>query len=287
MAAAEQSPEYRELMRSTEQWAVYQPYVNPAAAYLRGVILLNPINPADGPNDAEQARKSFERVAGTVRGNTFIKEDIRLAQAAAIGKKAAPHVWVMFENGQSPTFEQLNFAVPMPVAARQGGVTVRPVTVSLPRLAPQPPAYPALDVAAGSARAVTQSIGDLQAVMGSEYRQRLPGHLSAAVFEAVAKAAGISAVNALAGKKSGAAGLLLDVAATAAANVTSSDTRSWYSLPRDFQAARVPVPADGRLSIGARGGSGQTVAVPTDGSSIVYVKAQTPGSPLVVQVFRL
>jgi hypothetical protein len=58
-------------------------------------------------------------------------------------------------------------------------------------------------------------------------------------------------------------------------------------LPREFQAARVPTPANGQLNLRAIGGPGETVRVPTDRPSIVVVKAQNPGSPLTIQVHPL
>jgi hypothetical protein len=175
----------------------------------------------------------------------------------------------------------------MPVYARGGGVTVRPVTVSMPRMAFMPDAYQGIDVTGQGIRpATTVPVASIEGVMASEFRTRYNSLLAAAVFEAFAKAAGISVAN-VAGQRMGTAGLLLEIAATVAANVTSSDTRSWQALPREFQAARVPVPANGTLNLSAIRGPSGTVQVPADRSSIVVVKAQAPGSPLTIQVHPL
>lgn len=283
LSNAAADPAVREQLQALERWGSYRPFVNPAATYVQSVMLLN----SAVPGDAEIARNGFERVMGIVGRTSLLQEDMALARAATTGRRPAPQVWVIFEDGQSPVFEQMNILVPMPVAARGGGVTVRPVTVSLPRMVPQRNAYAALDVQAGQARSTTTTIGSIEAVMASEFRRRYPSLVAGAVLEALAKAAGMSAVNA-ASSRAGGFGVLLDAAATATANVTSTDTRSWYLLPREFQAARLAVPANGSLSLRARGGSAsQTISVPTDRSSVVHVKAQDPGSPLVVQVYRL
>jgi hypothetical protein len=287
---AQASPEVREQLQALDRWATYQPFVNPTGTYLRAIFLLN----SPVPGDAEQARTAFERVVGISGNNPVVAQDLAAARQAANGRRPPPQVWVIFENGQSPLFQQLNFTVPMPVYARGGGVTVRPVTVSMPRMVAQPSAYSAIQVTGQGAPATTLTVASIEGVMASEFRTRYNSLLAAAVFEAIAKAAMISGVNALtsAGRNSNstgmmALGLIADLAATAAANVTSSDTRSWYMLPREFQAARVPVPANGSLNLQAVGGPSERVTVPTGRSSIVLVKAQNPGSPLTVQVFPL
>ena len=287
---AQGSPEVREQLQALDRWATYQPFVNPTGTYLRALFLLN----SPVPGDAEQARNAFERVVGISRNNPVVAQDLAAARQAANGRRGPPQVWVLFENGQSPVFQQLNFTVPMPVYARGGGVTVRPVTVSMPRMVAQPNAYAGIEVSGQGGRATTVQVASVEGVMASEFRTRYNSLLAAAVFEAIAKAALISGVNAAtsAGRGSGSTGMLMvgilaEIAATAAANVTVSDTRSWYMLPREFQVARVPVPADGSLRLQAQGGPGETVTVPTGRSSIVLVKAQNPGSPLTVQVHPL
>lgn len=279
---AQNAPEVRAQQQVLDVYRAYQPFVNPAGSYLRAIYLLN----SQEPGDAEQARAAFQRVAAIANNPRVVREDAALAQRAASGQRGGRNVWVIFENGQSPIFDQLNFTVPMPVLARGGGVTIRPVTVSMPRMLFQPVAYERIEVTAGNGRHMTETVANIEAVMASEFRTRYPALLSAAVFEALAKAAGISAVNAAASRM-GTAGLLLDLAATAAANVTSSDTRSWYVLPREVQATRFAVPADGRVVLRAPGGQSATVTVPTDRGSIILVKAQSPGSPLIAQVHRL
>jgi len=282
LRAAEGSPEVREQLTALERYARYQPFVNPAGNFVRAVYLMN----TREPGDAGQARQAFERVAGISGNPRTVTEAMAMARRTEGGQRAGNQVWVIYENGQSPVFDQMNFTVPMPVMARGGGVTVRPVTVSMPRMLFQPGAYPSIEVSGGNARATTEMVASLEAVMASEFRTRYNGLLAAAVFEAVGKAVGISAANAL-GSQMGGWGVLLDIAATAAANVTSSDTRSWYMLPREFQAARIPVPANGQVTLRAAGGPQEVVTVPTDRSSLVVVKVQQPGAPLAVQVSPL
>ncbi len=279
---AQNSPEVREQLQALDRWRSYQPFVNPAGTYLRGLFLLN----SGVAGDAEQARTAFERVAGIAGNPRVVAQDLALARQAAEGRRTQPQVWVIFENGQSPLFEQLNFTVPMPVFMH-GGVTIRPVTVSMPRMVFQPSAYSAIEMRAGNQRATTVTVASIEGVMASEFRARYDALLAAAVFEAIAKAAGISLVGAATQQASPMLAILGDIAATAAANITQSDTRSWVILPREFQAARLPVPANGRLELRAPGGPSEVVQLPSGRSAVVLVKAQTPGSPLTIQVHPL
>ena len=276
------SSELQELQRSLADYGAFQPFLSPASTYLRGIYLLN----SGAPGDAEQARDAFRRVQGIANNPSVVAQDLAAATQAARGRRPAPQVWVIFENGQSPEFEQLNFTVPMPVLGASGQVSVSPVTVSIPRLAFRPNAYQSLTVTGQGAAVQTVTVASMRAVMASEYRARYDNLVAGAVVEALVKAVGVSAANA-ASSRMGQGGALLRMAAVGAANVTTSDTRSWQVLPAEFQAARVPTPASGKVQIAAPGGSGMIVDVPPGKSAIILVKAQTPGSPLRAQVLPL
>jgi hypothetical protein len=116
--------------------------------------------------------------------------------------------------------------------------------------------------------------------MRSEFQRRYPSILRAAVLEAVLK---IVLLNVAAQEQSGVALLV----ATVASNISTADVRSWTALPKDFQVARIETPKDGvvrlRTDSGAELGS---ATVPTDVSSIVWVKEMRPGSPPAIQVLR-
>jgi len=285
LAVAQDSPEVRDAQANAARYRSAAPFQNPAAFYLRGIYLLSRGNADRVADDADKAAQAFDTASSMAGRPRVIVEDLAAARQEARSGRRRPHqVWVLFENGQSPTFRQLNFTVPMPVLARQGGVTVRPVTVSMADIVFNPSSYRNLDISAGGARASTELVANFESIIAREFMEGSNARLTAAVFEAVAKAVGISAANAVGRRVGGIGGALLDVGATAAANITESDTRSWLMLPREIQAARVAVPSDGRVTISVPGGQQQTVSVPTGGSSIILVKAQTPISPLTVQV---
>jgi uncharacterized protein len=117
-------------------------------------------------------------------------------------------------------------------------------------------------------------------VMGSEFNRRYPSIIRNAVLEAALK---VVLMNVAAQEKSGIALL----AATVVSNVSVADVRSWSALPKNFQAARIETPKDGTVRLRTDAGVDLgTAQVPTDVSSIVYVKQERAGSPPAIQVLR-
>jgi hypothetical protein len=155
------------------------------------------------------------------------------------------------------------------------------MTLALPVLAQNAPAYAALQVTAGTTAVQTAPAGSFDAVMASEFNRRRPVILAEAVAEVLVK--NVTSEVAQQSKNP-----WLQLASTIVANVSTADTRSWIGLPKEFQAVRIDVPADGHLLLAAAGGQpiGEAT-VPTDKSSIVWVKAQQAGAHPAIQVFPL
>jgi hypothetical protein len=74
--------------------------------------------------------------------------------------------------------------------------------------------------------------------------------------------------------------------AIAGAALNIADTRTWTTLPKQFQAARVPTPADRRLALTA-GSTPLSVILEPGLVNVVYVKSITVGGPLMVSQFVL
>ena len=65
-----------------------------------------------------------------------------------------------------------------------------------------------------------------------------------------------------------------------------ADTRTWNSLPKEFQYARIATPANRELTISA-GGTQKTITVEPGSVNVVYVKSASPSAPLYVSQFAL
>jgi hypothetical protein len=267
LQSAQSDPAYRQAVTDMANYGAYKPFINPFATYLTGLYFLNT---ADG--NREKARNAFQRVRG-MSPSPLLNADYDLAAKPG---KFAPKTWVIFENGQGSTLVQYGITFPVPIVGRRSGVSV--ATVALPRLQENAPAAQGLVVGSGGQR--TTVVGNFDYVMRSEFQRRYPSIVRAAVLEAVLK---IVLLNVAAQEQSGVALLV----ATVASNISTADVRSWTALPKDFQVARIETPKDGvvrlRTDSGAELGS---ATVPTDVSSIVWVKEMRPGSPPAIQVLR-
>ena len=88
--------------------------------------------------------------------------------------------------------------------------------------------------------------------------------------------------------QAGPTGALLFRLATAVTQmaINIADTRTWRSLPKEFHYARLPTPADRRLTLSA-GATAHTVALEPASVQVVYVKSTGAYSPLLVSQFVL
>jgi uncharacterized protein len=274
--SAQNDQTYRAVQAELGQYANYKPFINPAASYLRAIYLLNN---ADTASDFETARSELKRVADMTGPSPAVQADLALATAGKKGSK--PYTWVVFEDGQAPTFAQYNITFPVPVVGRGGHVGSGVVTVAMPRMVFHAPAAPCVDIVGGGAQTSTTPIGDFDRVMASEFSRRQPAIMTRMVLEAVLKA-GLQTAASQTGNG------LLQLAAVVVSNVSTADTRSWTALPKGFQAARVDAPKDGMVHLRIDGGVDLgNIPMPPDQASIVYVKELASGGKPSIQVFRL
>lgn len=268
LQAAKSDATYQQVMREMGQFGGYAPFVNPFATYLTGLYFLNTAD-----RNPERARNAFSRVRATAGPSAVLNGDYDLATKR---EKFSPKTWVIFENGQGSTLSEYSLQVPIPIVGKRSGASV--VRVAMPRLQENAPATRGLLV--GDAGTPTSVVGNFDYVQRSEFERRYPSILALAVAEVAVKAV---AQNLAAQEKSG----FMLVAAQVASQVSSADTRSWSALPKEFQAARIEAPKNGQVRLRTAEGAEIGVAtVPSDASSIVYVKAMRPGSRASIQVLR-
>ena len=64
--------------------------------------------------------------------------------------------------------------------------------------------------------------------------------------------------------------------------MNTADTRSWETLPKEFQVAQIPMPSDRKVHVnlkGAFGGPSFDVSIPaTCRSAVLYVSAPSPNN---------
>ncbi len=259
-----------------EGFRFYADYVNPFTVYLDGLYFLHA---GTGNSDLEHARKSLQRVQETSGTNKFIQADLL---AAENGTPSTKCTYVIFETGEAASLDQVRIDVPIIL------FKVSYVGVAFPKLAFHDNFASELTVTAGAAQERTTLIASMDAVIAQDFRNEWPVVLSKAIVSAVAKGVAAYAVNAGAEHVSEVAGWISKVGtAVAQMAVNIADTRSWTTLPKEYQVACVPTPADRKLVLSAPGVAPVEVALVEGTVNVVCVRSMTTGSPLLVSQFKL
>ncbi|MCB1125391.1 MAG: hypothetical protein KDM81_02770, partial [Verrucomicrobiae bacterium] len=143
-----------------------------------------------------------------------------------------------------------------------------------------------LETAAGPV--TTAPLASMDSVVAQEFRNEWPAILTRTLISAVVKGAASYGIVSAARQQGDAAGLLAGIGtAILQAAVNVADTRSWTTLPKEWQVARFPTPPDRVVVL--RTPDGRTASVPLiDGVvNVVYVRAVTAVGPLKIGQFRL
>lgn len=267
--------EFREL----DSWAVYPDFVNPYTDYMHSMFFF--LSGAGG-SDLGKARESIRRVVGMAPGNKYIKTDLAVIDNVAKGRwkmrNLKPTVWVIFENGLAPKVEEILIPLPLVLVTDK----LHYSQIALPKLVERQSAYPYLNVSTSKNKGVkTEELGSIERVIQTEFKKDYPFRVTQAVMSTVVKAA----IQYELQKKGGIASMF---GALYQAVTTRADTRSWTSLPKEYQVARLSKPSDGKLTITAPGSSQElNIDLPAGQFMIVHVKAATADSGITYDVTAL
>lgn len=277
-----------------EKYEAYADYANPFAELLQGLYFL--YHPAD-TGDAERARKSLERAAGMAPNNEGVVDDLNAALDARSGNPPPPTVHVFFATGTSPRLDAFYLELPLFVVSRK----VDYVAANFPVLVENSRYARPLNIR-GETAAVAEPLANMDAVVGQEFKNRLPMIIVKSTLSAALKAAAAYALNesirnqrrpqtAPNGQASGGDELAMLFGRLAAigyqAATNQADRRIWASLPKKIDYARLPVPADGRLQVQAGSGVQHSVNLDPTRSHGVWVRSVNPSSPLIIHTFPL
>ena len=259
--------------------SAYADYVNPFTVYLDGLFHLTQ---AADASDIERARKSFERVRSFAPNCVTVSNDYVAAASAVTRVKLKPSVYVIFETGMAPSLEQVRIDIPVPIA------TVNYVGISFPRLRYDPTFIPSLGVRTGKDTVRTERICSMDAVITKEFNNDFPSILAKAVAAALTKAVASAAAN-IAARESGNDYAKIAVwAGTLAYQLSTNvaDTRSWQTLPKEFQICRVDMPDDRRLALSVSGWEQPVTVIPGE-VVVIYAKAVSDLRTMRISQFKL
>jgi hypothetical protein len=255
----------------------YSNYVNPFCDYMQGIFFM-----AYGADrsDRERSVTAFRRAASMVKDNPYIAQDLADAGKIADGKKVAPTTYVIFETGNSVERSQIEVPVLLGLISRDAPNVI----VYFPVLRSRHEYIPTLWAAGGGTTAKTAVVSNMDAVLVQEFNNQLPQIITRIIIGVATKAAiDAGGSEALKGQNvfvqlGFKAGSLLYQHA-----MNQSDLRTWRSLPKSFQVARLPTPKDGKLTLSAGGVPSVEVNVVPGKINIVYVKSVHQYLPLVVR----
>lgn len=259
----------------------YGDYVNPFSVFLDGLFFTVL---GEGGSDLERGRKSFERVAAMVPENTFVRADLEAATLAAEGKAPEGVTYVIFETGTAAARDQVRVDIPTFLVTSK----LAYVGAAFPKLKFNDAYIPTLGVTAGDVKVSTSVVASMDSVIANDFKNEWPAIVTKTMITTATKAILQAAVQKAAEDRGGmwgglAAGLIMG-AVNSATNI--ADTRTWTSLPKEFQYARVATPASRELTVDA-GGTQKTVALAPGAVNVVYVKSASPTAPLLVSSFVL
>ena len=278
---AQQDPKFNsqidQITKPLEGFRFYADYVNPFSVFLDGLYFKYA---GVDSSDRERARKSLARVAEIVPENQFIQADLKDVEGT--GAPASGVTYVIFETGRGASLDQLRIDIPIIVTS------VSYVGAAFPRLEFHDDFCRTLMVRANDQEERTALVGSMDAVIALEFRNAWPRILAKTIASTVAKGVAAYALNEGAGKQDAIAGLIVRIATAAAqAAVNIADTRSWTSLPKEFQVARVNTPPGRVVNLSVPSGPATDVHLIDGSVNVVYVRSVSLATPLVISQFKL
>ncbi len=256
-----------------ERFNGYANFVNPYVTYMSGLFFMTNAN---SNSDYETASNYLKRVSGMVN-NTFVKQDLDLANKLASGtqKKVSPTTWVIFENGLVANFEEFRLDLPIFVATNN----VKTASLALPYPQEREIAYNNISVSNGKKKVNTQLLANIDNIFIAEFNKKMPVIISKAVTKLTLQTVAQAAMQKELGDLGGIAMSVYSII------TTSADTRSWYSLPKNVQLAKIDKRGtDLTLNIGDQE---YKVEVSKEGNSIVYVRVPATGAIPAINVLNL
>ena len=182
-------------------------------------------------------------------------------------------VYVIAANGRGAAFDQM--------------AIYWPVMVAWPKFTTFPEAFRNLEISASGQNTTTVPVADMDAILAQEFDERLPGIITRPLLSTLIKDSAYRTAQYAAWHgsndtyaKIGALLAVTVVGSTYRYAMNTADTRCWEMLPKEYQLAQLPMPADRKLTITPAGGAHApiNVTIPDSArSAIVYVHAPNPG----------
>jgi hypothetical protein len=248
----------------------YADYAVPYASFLHGAWFWS----TGQASDLDQARQSFERVAGMLpeADRAHALADVEMVRAALDGQGMPDMAWVVLESGLAPSLKELRIDIPLFIAQVPyvGAAFPEPV---FRQLGPA-----GFTVTAGEQSVRSSLLTDIDSAWGRQFNDELPAIITATLLSSATKAILTWQLQEQLGGWGAVAGALYQV------GTNSADLRTWTTLPKRVFSARMPVPADRRLTISVDGGETiGPIECPVGHTTIVHLRGTAAGRPCAVR----
>jgi hypothetical protein len=293
MERAQQDPglqgQIDQSLSSIRNLNAYADYVNPFTVYLDGMFFLAD---ASSFSDLERAHTSFERVAGFNGMDEYIQRNLSLVDARMKNQPMPPTTWVIFETGCAPMRDQIRIDIPIIFA------NVSYIGAAFPTIVLQGDYHPQLNVVANGTNYLTHGVASMDAIVAQDFKNELPVIIAKTIASSVTKGVAAYFANQAANQSSDWLGFLTQIGTAAyQASVNIADTRTWSTLPKEFQICCFPTPPNGKIEVMTPMGSRIIVSLipatqaksgtAANGLNVVYVKSIVVGTPFLVSQFIL
>lgn len=270
------------LAESTANLKPYGDYVNPFTVLLDGLFFLHV---GEGGSDIERGLQSIKRVAEIVPENAFIQSELAAAEAIARGQPFENAVtYVIFETGSAPERDQIKIEIPTFLVTSR----VPYVAAAFPKLKFNDAYVNSLSIRMGEQSITTSPLASVDNIVAQEFKNEWPLTVTKTIISTATKAIASAVAAKVAEDRGGTMwGLVAKVGGMVYQSSTNiADTRTWKSLPKEFQYARIATPSDRRLELVA-GSQTKSVELVPGKINVVVVKSISETAPLLVTQFSL
>ncbi len=254
---------------SLHAYKPYPDFINPITTYLAGLFAR-----ADGANS--KADSLLKEAYGMMPEN----ENVRLDLEEDITE---PTVWLVFENGQAPILKEWRIDFPIWIFTNK----LSYISVALPKLLLRYKAYNYLIIKDDTDKITqTKFFSSMDRVIQTEFAKSYDATVRRAILSTATKTAINYAIQEQTKNNNSGLAAFVSVASTIyQVASTQADTRSWTTLPKEFQLARFKRPKSGNISIRASNNLLiKNIKLPISQHTLIYVKIATTNAQASVKV---
>ncbi len=210
----------------------YSDFANPYTSYINGLFKTI----YGSKSDIENGILDLKRAQDMTPDNSFITLDINTANNIANNQKVPPTVWIIYEDGLIAKIDKVAFNIPLILKDH-----VNFVTISLPKIAPIEGVYQNIQISTNKEKVVTQTIVDMDRIIKTELQNKFSLEIAKAVAWAIASLLSQEATN----------NSLTWLGNLAISKILTNpvETRTWSTLPKYIQIARLEIPENRKLQI--------------------------------------